>query len=164
MAYKKEIIEQARKLYADGLSFAILSKKLNISEATLRRWKTKDKSTIYDWDRLRYTNSLSEDSVESINKQILTKFLDILNTTIQEVQTLPDLDPQEKVKALASLGDTFNKMVSAMKKTTPEVAVADVALKVLEIVFDVIKEDQEITTELSKYLDAINQRITKEFA
>ncbi len=164
MAYKRDVIEKSRKLYADGLSIELIAKKLKISESTIRRWKGRDKNTIYDWDKARYLNNLSNESVENINRSILTKFLDMLDVTINEIQKTPELDANDKVKALASLGHTFNKMISAMRKTTPEVAIADVALRVLEIIFDVIKDDKELTTELSRYLDVINQRITKEFA
>lgn len=162
MAYKQELKEEARNLYASGLSVELISSRLNIPRSTIIRWKRKEKGSPLDWDHLRYISSLSEQSIETLNQTILAKFLDMLENTIQEVYD-SELSATEKTKALASLGDTFNKMISAMKKTTPEVAVAEVALRVLEIVIDTIREDRELAERFSQYLDRINAKIIKEF-
>ena len=160
---KKEFLQEARKLYSEGLSYELIAKKLNVSHSTILRWKRKDAGTPFDWDHLRYLGMLSQDSIENLNQAILAKFLDMLDTTIKEVYQA-DLSPTEKTKDLASLGDTFNKMISAMKKTTPEVAVAEVALKVLEIIIDTIKEDRDLSERFTLYLDKINERIIQEFS
>ena len=163
MAYKSELRDKARNFYASGLSIDLISKKLSIPKSTIQRWKRKEKGTPLDWDHLRYISTLSDQSIESLNQTILAKFLDMLDSTIQEVYE-SEISAQEKTKLLASLGDTFNKMISAMKKTTPEVAVADVALRVLEIVLSVVKEDEELTERFTPYLDQIKERIIREFS
>ncbi len=88
----------------------------------------------------------------------------MLTVTVEAIHTA-DLDPFEKTKALSSLADSYNKMVGAIKRTNPEVAVADVAVQVLAIVHETLAERvPDVKDRLADCLDEITAKIQERFA
>lgn len=165
MAWSKQQRMDVRRLYvSDGLPPQEISRTTGVPVATICRWRAKAKRDGDDWDRSRYQVCLSTDHIEGLNRQILGRYLDMLTVTVEAIHTA-DLDPFEKTKALTSLADSYNKMVGAIKRVNPEVAVADVAVQVLAIVHETLAQRAPDAKErLADCLDEITAKIQERFA
>lgn len=62
MAYSKEIIEKARRLYAGGMSVAEIEKKMKVSHGTIQNWIKK-----FKWDS---PDLVTDRTAEQLKKQI----------------------------------------------------------------------------------------------
>ncbi len=146
-------------------TFANIERAIKVPAKTIMRWKARAlEKEGDDWDKARHIARMSEQNVNDINRQVYANWL----TKFQEVQTsiLGDtaMGTESKVSALASLADSFNKMVAALRKIEPEVNLASTALKVLEIIADYLNgADRELAHKFGEHIDAIGIKIQTEF-
>jgi len=164
MAWSKQQRLEVRNLYVnDGLQPQDISRETGIPVSTICRWRSQAKKRGDDWDKARYQTCLSSEHIEDLNRQILGRYLDMLTNTVNSVHAA-DLDPLEKTKALTSLADSYNKMVGAMKRINPEVAVAEVAVNVITIVHEALKARSESAAAvLADCIDEITARIQERY-
>lgn len=147
-------------------TFEDISRAIAVPAKTIRAWKKRAlEKDGDDWDKTRHISELSEQNVESINRQVYASWL----TKFQEVQTKilndKDMDSMTRVSALASLADSFNKMVAALRKIEPEVNIASTALRVLEIIADYLNgADAVLARKFGEHIDAIGVKIQTEFS
>ncbi len=165
MAHSKQRRLEARQLYvSDGLPIGEIAQHLNIPVSTIARWRKQAKNAGDDWDSARYQVCLSSNHIEGLNRQILGRYLVMLQNTVEAIYAA-EIDPLERTKALTSLADSYNKMVGAMKRTNPEVAVADVAIQVLGIVHDTLSAKAPALKEaLAGSIDEITVKIQERFS
>jgi hypothetical protein len=136
---------------------------MGIPVSTICRWRASAKKQGDDWDKARYQTCLSSEHIEGLNRQILGRYLDMLTNTVEAIHSA-DLDPLDKTKALTSLADSYNKMVGAMKRINPEVAVAEVAVNVITIVHEALKAQSEsAAAALTECIDEITARIQERY-
>ena len=165
MAHDPEKKSKARSLYVfKNCTFDDIEAIIAVPAKTISRWKKEAKKKGDDWDKARHVASLSEQNVESVNRQVYANWL----TRFKEVQTsiLEDenMGTMDRVGALASLADSFNKMVAALRKIEPEVNLASTALKVLEIIADYLNSaDEELAHKFGEHIDSIGVKIQTEF-
>jgi transposase len=154
----------ARDAYVNGgQSIPEIARALGVVDFTVKRWRLEAKKRGDDWDKARYQAHLSKDKVGELNQRILAQYLETLTSATNAVYTT-DMTPIEKTKALVSLADSYNKMISAMKRTDPEVAVANIAVDVLTIVHDTLKAQSESAAKaLTKCMDEITARIQERY-
>ena len=62
MAYSKEIIEKARRLYVGGMSVAEIEKKMKVSHGTIQNWIKK-----FKWDS---PDLVTDQTAEQLKKKI----------------------------------------------------------------------------------------------
>ena len=166
MAHDQAKKREARTMYVyRNLAFADIERAIKIPAKTIMRWKRRAmEKEGDDWDKARHIASMSEQNVESINRQVyadwLTKFKEVQTTILGDDK----MDTGAKIGALASLADSFNKMVAALRKIEPEVNLASTALKVLEIIADYLNgADVELAHKFGEHIDAIGVKIQTEF-
>ena len=132
MAHPKETRELLRQKYVyDRLPLEAAAQAAGVPPATARSWKYAAKEQGDDWDKLRAAHLLAGGSLESIGRATLTGFLVQYQSTIEEVSAA-DRDPFAKAQALASLADSYNKVVAANRKILPETNRLAISLEVLE--------------------------------
>lgn len=147
------------------LTLEDISRDIKVPAKTIGRWKDEAlEREGDDWDKVRHTISMSEQTTSDINHQVYADWL----TRFQEVQkkVLDDekMDAMTSVAALASLADSFNKMIAAMRKIEPEVNLASTALTVLETVIEYLREvDETLARKFGEHIDAIGLKIQQKF-
>ena len=130
MAHNAQTRAAARAAYIyDNLPLTQISTAHGISLATLRSWKKSASAQGDDWDKLRVANLLAGQGMEAIARQIMS-----------EIITADDMSAQQKTAALASLADSFNKMVSASRRVLPESNELAVALRVIQLLTEFVRQ------------------------
>lgn len=122
----------------NGLSLEVSAAKHGVPHATVRNWKREYKAAGDDWDKARGAQMLAGGCVEEVMRQTLAVAIQQTQATIEAIQANTEMSPQDKVKALASLSDSLNKLMAAFARKMPEtdkLAVAtDVAKRMAEFV------------------------------
>ncbi len=159
--------QKARTLYVyKGCSFKDIERIIQVPDKTIRRWKDNAKKRVDDdWDSARHIISLSEQTSDAINRQVYAAWLSKFKEVQEKIFDAKEMDNPTKVAALASLADSFNKMVAAMRKIEPEVNLASTALSVLETIADYLNEaDEGLARKFAEHIDAIGLKIQHKFA
>ena len=165
MAHDQATRQKARSLYVyKHLNYEDISREIKVPAKTIMRWKKKAEKFGDDWDKARHINSLSEQNVNVINRQVYAEWLTRYQQIQKNVLDGKDMNTMTQVTALASLTDSFSKMMSAMRKIEPEVNLAATALTVLETVVEYLREvDEALARKFGEHIDAIGLRIQQKF-
>lgn len=132
MAHSADTRAAARSAYVfERLTVDAVALKLGLPASTVTRWKRAAAAAGDDWERARATHALAADSQEALMRRLLTDYIEQHQATIDVLKTAADLDPIKRASALASLADSFNKTLSAMRRAMPETDRLSVALEVL---------------------------------
>lgn len=140
MAYTQETKDSVRRAYVyDGLSLDKAAQVMNVSYPTAQRWKKEAKAQGDDWDKVKAAHTLSGGEVENVARELLVELVLIFKTTMDNVKN-DELDAKTKVGLLASLADSYNKSISANKKLMPVADKLAIAMTVMEMLGNYIKE------------------------
>lgn len=163
MAYSKDKISEVRKRYIfDRLPLEQVAQLSSVSYATAGRWKKQAFDRGDDWDKVRTAHSLAGSEDESVARELLTELVLMFKTTMDAVKN-DELDPQTKVKLLASLSDSYNKSMSANKKLMPEVSKLATALKTIELLSEYIaKHKPKLLQEFIALLEPFGKILEQE--
>ena len=139
MAHGEEKRRAVRSAYVfEQLSLEIAALKAEVPFATVRNWKREAKAEGDDWDKARSAQMLAGGGIEEVVRQTLAVVVQQVQATVEAIQANPDMPPGEKVQALASLADAYNKLMAASRRLMPEtdkLAVAtDVAKRLAEFI------------------------------
>lgn len=141
MAHNAQTRATARAAYIyDNLPLTQVSTAHGISLATLRSWKKSAAARGDDWDKLRAANLLAGQGMEAIARQTLSDYVTQHKTLMGEIITASDMTAQQKVASLASLADSFNKMVAASRRVLPESNELAVALRVIQLLTEFVRQ------------------------
>lgn len=142
MAHNAQIRAQIRAAYVyDNLPLTQLATARGISLATLRSWKKRALRSGDDWDKLRAANLLAGEGMEAVARQTLSDYVMQHKALMSEILNAQDMSAQQKTAALASLADSFNKMVSASRKVLPESNDLAIALRVVQLLTDFVRQE-----------------------
>lgn len=139
MAHGDDIRRQVRAAFVfDQLGLEVAALKHEVPIATARRWKSDAKKAGDDWDKARGAQMIAGGGIEDVVRQTLAVIVQQVQATIEAIQADPEMPPGEKVKALSSLADAYNKLMAVSKRLMPEtdkLAVAtDVAKRLGEFI------------------------------
>lgn len=164
MAYGKDKIDEVRKLYVfDRFSLDKASDFANVSYATAQRWKNQAKAQGDDWDKLRTARTMANGDIEELSTQIMANFVVTFKSAMEQIQDNFEIDPEKKVKLLASVSDSYVKAVAANQKTMPEVSKLAVAYQVVEMLGKYIGEHKpELLTAFMEVLEPFGEVLEKE--
>lgn len=142
MAHSSNKKSEARSAYVfDNMPLAQIAKIQKVSLATLRAWKKKACEAGDDWDKLRAANMLAGEGMEAVARQTLSEYVLQHKTVMDEVLAATDMTAKQKTDALASLGDSFNKMVSASRRVLPMSDELAIALRVIQMLTEFVKQE-----------------------
>lgn len=85
-------------------------------------------------------NLLAGQGMEAIARQTLSDYVTQHKALMGEIITADDMTAQQKTAALASLADSFNKMVSASRRVLPESNELAVALRVIQLLTEFVRQ------------------------
>ena len=120
MAHSASLKAACRAAYIDNMPLTQIAKAQNVPLATLRSWKRRALEQGDDWDKLRAANLLAGEGMEAVARQTLSDYVLQHKALMGEIIEAQDMTAREKTQALASLADSFNKMVSASRRVLPE--------------------------------------------
>lgn len=139
MAHGEDTRRAVRAAYVfDQLSLEIAAVKHGVPVATVRGWKRTGKELGDDWDKARAAQMIAGGGIEDVVRQTLGVVVQQVQATLELIQNSPDMRPEAKVQALASLADAYNKIMSASRRMMPET-------DKLAVATDVVKRLAEFT-------------------
>jgi transposase-like protein len=92
MAHKNERIDAKRFYIEEGLDVAAISKRINIPETTIYRWKSDDVTSGNDWDKEREAIGLTSFSA---TKSMLAIVVERMAQMVEEIKTSKKINPSE---------------------------------------------------------------------
>jgi len=141
MAHKEDKRKEARRQFIhDQQSVPLIAVAIGVSEATVRRWKRDAKANGDNWDVARAAHVMAGEGLETVVSDVVEQFVILFKATIEQVKEDQDLKPDERVKAMASLSDAFNKMVASAGRVAPKISELGVANDVLQRQAEFIRE------------------------
>lgn len=140
MAHSATVQARARAAYIhDTLPLEQVATLTGVPFATLARWKRQSREKGDDWDKLRAANLLAGEGVEAVARQMLADYVTQHKTLMHTVLNDPSMDAAKKVSALASLADSFNKIVAASKRVLPETGELAIALQTITLLAEFVR-------------------------
>jgi len=149
----------AKKMYADGTSLAEISRQLDISDTTLRRWKSEDKvpgEDIDGWDKARQQKRSYCQRLRDVYDEQL-KHLEELNAIERNAQVI---DAISKLGALVHRWEAYES-----EKSRPDIDRPKIFLENLEWIAQVLRDmDPEGLKILARNFDALIVKFKAEYA
>ena len=140
MAHDDSIRRAVRGDYVfNQLGLEVAAAKNGIPYATVRNWKREGKELGDDWDKARAAQMIAGGGIEDVVRQTLGIVVQQVQATVQAIQDAPDMKPEAKVQALASLADAYNKLMAASRKLMPETDKLAVATDVAKRLADFVR-------------------------
>lgn len=137
MAHPDETRRAVRASYVfDQLSLEMAALKHGISFQTVRGWKRAGLSCGDDWDKARGAQMIAGGGIEDVVRQTLGVVVQQVQATLDAIRLNPEMQPELKVKLLASLSDSYFKMVSVSRRLMPETDKLAVATDVVKRLAD----------------------------
>lgn len=112
----------------------------DVPVATARRWKREALTAGDDWDKARSAQMIAGGGLEDVVRQTLAVVVQQVQSTLQAIQMEADMPPGEKVKALASLADAYNKLMAASRRLMPETDHLAISMQVVKQLGDFIRQ------------------------
>lgn len=94
------------------------ARQAGVSPATARGWKQRSAKDGDDWDRAREAARLAEGGLGSIAERILSEFSTMMTSTLDALRDGGN-DPFNAAKAMATLSDSYVKVVRAVGRADP---------------------------------------------
>lgn len=120
MAHAHERRTQLRGLYVyKRLTMETACAALHVPRSTGNRWKQEAKARGDDWDTARAAVALGDENFTQLAKKLLEDYLVMHQAVVDHIKADTTMKPADKVAALASLTDSFNKTMAALKRVAP---------------------------------------------
>lgn len=133
MAHSDDTRRAVRAAFVfDQLGLEIAAVKNDVPVATARRWISEARKAGDDWDKARAAQMMAGGGVEAIARQTMAMFSQQAQATMLMLQDDKDMSALDRAKAMASLADSFTKLVSANGRLMPETDKLAVALDVIK--------------------------------
>ncbi len=141
MAHTKEQKASARNLYVNARQSAtVIAVTIGVSPATIRRWKSDSKVSGDDWDLARAASSMIGEGFDSVVGEAVDHFVVMFQSTMSSIKDNKEMAAPDRVKLMASLTDSFSKMMTSAGKSSPSLSKLGIATDVLKLLADYIRE------------------------
>lgn len=113
----------------------------DVPAATARRWKREALQAGDDWDKARSAQMIAGGGIEDVVRQTLAVVVQQVQATVEAIQA-GDMAPADKVQALASLADAYNKLMAASRRLMPETDKLATAMDVVKRLGEFVRTRQ----------------------
>jgi len=142
---------EAKKLYIeDGLDLGEIGKRLNVPEATVRRWRLEDREAGTDWDQDR----------EQIRMTSLSAYRETLKIAIDKLKriaTSGEIDVKE--------ADAIVKIIKAAKSLYKDVDnLGNILLAMTEFTDFLAEREPDLLTRLRPYLSEFGTTMQRKYS
>lgn len=164
MAYTQADKDALRRAYVfDALPLEKAAQMVGVSTPTACRWKAQAKKIGDDWDLVKSARTVADGSLEELARGLLTEIVILFKTATDAVKA-DDLDAKEKVQLLTMLSDSYTKAIGANKKLMPTTDKLAVAMQVIELLGDFIKDNKpNLMQDFVDVLVPFGAMVEKEF-
>ena len=165
MAYKQEIINQARSAYVyEALSLTAIADRLSLPLSTINRWKRASLKNGDDWDKARAAARLSGQGAEAVTVAVLEDFVLLFQSTLNDIKLSTDLTPLEKAEIISRLSDAYTKTINAAAKGSPKLNKLAIAMEVLQLLVKYIQSERpDLIESFSDVLTGFGEKLAGEF-
>jgi hypothetical protein len=130
-----------RSLYVHGnFTLESAAEQMQISKRSAMRWKNQALSEGDDWDRARLAHLISQEGRDAFIASMVDGFVTANLTCQRLIAEAPDMSPMQRVNLLASLADSFAKVMRAQERAQPDVNRQAVAMEVMEHLLRFVRE------------------------
>lgn len=141
MAYSKETRTKARSLYVHSrYAMPAIAVALDVSQATIGRWKGDAARQGDDWDIARSAATMAGEGFDKLVSDAVEGFTIMFQATMEQIQQAVDMQPADKAKMMASLADSFNKMINSAGRASPNLSKLGIATEVLQHLAEFVRE------------------------
>lgn len=158
-----------RKARADyvyrRMQIATIALTLNVSAATIGRWKKAAKETGDDWDMARSAATIAGEGLDVVVSSVTEDFVLLAQALLDEVKGNKDMPIEQKIKHMVALGDAMVKVTASAGKLAPKISELGVAQSVVEHLISFVQEQfpQHISV-VQEILIPFGDRIASAFA
>lgn len=142
MAYPKETRSKARNLFVHSrLSIPAIAIQIDVGQGTIARWKAVAKLAGDDWDIARSAATMQGEGFDSLVSTAVEGFTVMFQVTMEQIQEEPSMPPAEKVKMMAALADSFNKMINSAGRAAPNLSKLGIGAEVLQKLAEFVRAE-----------------------
>ena len=142
MAYSNDTRSKARTLYVHSrLTIPAISVHIDVPQATIARWKANARSSGDDWEIARASAVMADEGFERVVSEAVENFTVMFQVTMGQIQEDEAMSAADKVKLMAALTDSFNKMMSAAGRASPKLSKLGIATELLQHLADFVSRD-----------------------
>lgn len=166
MAHKASIRKQARNLYVyERQSFNAISAVIGVSASTIRRWKTQDAQAGDNWDLPRAAALMVGQTHDEMIAEAVEGFAVLYQASVKFINEDSKLDAAERVKLMASLADSFSKMMTAAGKASPSLSKLAIAHEVITALAKFVHaqgKDSPAATAFLELIEPFGEHLAKD--
>lgn len=166
MANDQDTRRKARSDYVyRRMQIATIALTLNISQATIGRWKKAAKEAGDDWDMARSAATIAGEGLDTVVSSVTEDFVLLAQALLDEVKGNKELTLDQKIKHMVALGDAMVKVTASAGKLAPKISELGVAQSVVEHLISFVQEQfpQHISV-VQEILVPFGDRIASAFA
>lgn len=142
MAYGEETKQALRSAYIyKRLSIKDAANMVGIPYGTARAWKAKAEEVGDDWDVARNAARMAAGGLGELTNALIENFAIQSESILEAIKTSEKMSPGEKVDVMTKLSDSYSKLVASATKSGTKVAPLAVAMQVLQLLGDFIKDE-----------------------
>ncbi|MDR0700943.1 MAG: DUF1804 family protein [Azoarcus sp.] len=155
MAHSAETRALVRKLYIEGLPLTGAAVTAGVSYETARDWKKTAAARGDDWDTARAAMRVSEQGIDTLNRELVEDFARQVIVTTRELETA-QIAAADKAQLLAQLADAYAKFSRAFARVNPAYSGLAVALDTLKTLAEYLAQhDRAALAALRPHLDDV---------
>ncbi len=163
MAHPPEKRMEVRTAYIGGLPLEAAADQAGVPYPTARNWFRAAREAGDDWDKFRAASLIvAGGGIEDVVRQTLAVVVQQVQATVEAIQANPGMPPADKVQALASLADAYNKLMAASKRLMPETDKLAVAMDVVKRMAEfVAKRKPALAHEFVELMEPFGDEIAR---
>lgn len=122
------------------MSLSTIALTLNVSQATIGRWKKAAKEDGDDWDMARSAAVIAGEGLDTVVSSVVEDFVIMAQALLDEVKNNKDLNIDQKIKHMVALGDAMVKVTASAGKLAPKISELGVAQSVVRHLIEFVQE------------------------
>lgn len=140
MANDQDTRRKARSDYIyRRMTVATIAMTLNVSQATIGRWKKAAKENGDDWDMARSAAVIAGEGLDTVVSSVVEDFVLMAQALLEEVKG-GELTLDQKIKHMVALGDAMVKVTASAGKLAPKISELGVAQSVVQHLIAFVQE------------------------
>lgn len=140
MANDQDTRRKARSDYIyRRMTVATIAMTLNVSQATIGRWKKAAKENGDDWDMARSASIIAGEGLDTVVSSVVEDFVLMAQALLEEVKG-EKLPLEQKIKHMVALGDAMVKVTASAGKLAPKISELGVAQSVVQHLIAFVQE------------------------
>ncbi len=165
MAHSEDTRRAVRASFVfDQISLEVAAPMHGVPVATARRWIREARAAGDDWEKARSAQMIAGGGMEDVVRQTMAAMVQQVQATMDAIQAAPDMPPAAKVQALASLADSYNKLIAASKRLMPETDKLGVAMDVIKRFGEfVAKRKPALASEFVELIEPFGEELARAY-